>query len=138
MAIEFIFVYGTLRKASTTNMNYIVARHCNYFSDGYLRGKLYNVDNYPAAIESTNPKDKVYGELYEIADHLILPQLDAYEECTHQFPEPHEYSRKKQRITLFDGGSVSAWVYIFNRDVSNLIPIQSGDYLQHLNVVKKR
>ncbi len=107
-----------------------IAYHCNYFSDGYLQGKLYEVDNYPAAIESNNLEDEIEG-------HLILRQLDAYEECTNQFPEPHEYSRKKRLITLFDGSSVSAWVYMFNRDVSNLISIQSGDYLQHLNVAKK-
>lgn len=137
MAIEFIFVYGTLRKETATNMNDMLIRYCDYFSDGYLQGKLYEVDNYPAAIESNNPEDKVYGELYEITNHLILPQLDMYEECTVQFPEPWEYSRKKRLITLFDGSSVSAWVYIFNRDVLNLIPIHSGDYLQHLNVAKK-
>jgi gamma-glutamylcyclotransferase (GGCT)/AIG2-like uncharacterized protein YtfP len=51
MAIEFIFVYGTLRKEAATNMYSVLARHCEYFSDGYFYGKLYEVNNYPAAIE---------------------------------------------------------------------------------------
>jgi gamma-glutamylcyclotransferase (GGCT)/AIG2-like uncharacterized protein YtfP len=40
MAIEFIFVYGTLRKETATNMNALLSRYGNYFSDGYLQGTL--------------------------------------------------------------------------------------------------
>ncbi|MDD1606234.1 MAG: gamma-glutamylcyclotransferase [Methylococcaceae bacterium] len=134
MTIEFIFVYGTLRKEIAANMNDILSCYSNYFSDGYLQGKLYEVNGYPAVIESNNPQDKVYGEIYKILNsRLLLPELDAYEECTQLFPHPHEYSRKKLAITLFDGHHISAWVYIFNRNVENLIAIKSGDYLHHLN-----
>lgn len=131
MTTELIFVYGTLRKEIATNMSAVLARHCSYFADGYLQGKLYEVNGYPAAIESNNPDDKVYGELYKITDNLILSELDTYEECTNQFPEPYEYIRKKQLITLSDNSNLTAWVYIFNRDVLSLIPIKSGDYLKH-------
>jgi len=41
-------------------------RHCEYFSDGCTQGKLYEVNGYPGAIESDNPRDKVCGELYRI------------------------------------------------------------------------
>jgi len=131
MAIEFIFVYGTLRKKTATNMSHILTRYCEYCSDGYIHGKLYNVNQYPATIESNNSKDKVYGEIYQIVDgDLILHQLDAYEECTDKFPEPHEYTRKKIPVTLSnDANIITAWVYIFNHDISNLIQIKSGDYL---------
>jgi gamma-glutamylcyclotransferase (GGCT)/AIG2-like uncharacterized protein YtfP len=79
----------------------------------------------------------VYGELYLMLDSsLVLPELDVYEECTQQFPHPHEYCRKKREITLVDGSRINAWVYIFNRDVNNLIVIQSGDYLTYLNARK--
>jgi gamma-glutamylcyclotransferase (GGCT)/AIG2-like uncharacterized protein YtfP len=137
MAIEFIFVYGTLRKETATNMNDILTRYSDYFSAGYLQGKLYEVNGYPAAIESNNPQDKVYGEIYKIRNsRLLLPELDTYEECTRQFPEPHEYIRKKLIITLLDGSHISAWVYIFNHNVQNLMPISSGDYLNYLNALK--
>jgi gamma-glutamylcyclotransferase (GGCT)/AIG2-like uncharacterized protein YtfP len=132
MAIEFIFVYGTLRRETATNMNDVLIRYSDYFSAGYLQGKLYEVNGYPAAIESNNPQDKVYGEIYKIRNScLLLPELDTYEECTQQFPEPHEYIRKKLTITLFDGSYISAWVYIFNHNVENLIPISSGDYINY-------
>jgi gamma-glutamylcyclotransferase (GGCT)/AIG2-like uncharacterized protein YtfP len=133
---EFIFVYGTLRKAIAIGSHNILARYGDYVADGYLQGKLYEVNRYPAAIESNNRQDKVYGELYQMADsRLVLPELDAYEECTPHYPEPHEYRRKQLAISLCDGGSVIAWVYIFNHDVSNLIAIKSGDYLHYFNAL---
>lgn len=139
MAIEFIFVYGTLRKETATSMYHMLARHCEYFSDGHMQGKLYEVNGYPGAIESDNPNDKVYGELYRIVSNgLVLPELDEYEECTDQYPEPHEYIRKKLPISLFGGGSTTAWVYVFNHDVSNLMQIESGDYLNYLNALKRK
>jgi gamma-glutamylcyclotransferase (GGCT)/AIG2-like uncharacterized protein YtfP len=130
MPAEFIFVYGTLRRETATNMHNALSRHCEYSSEGHMQGKLYEVDRYPGAVESDNPKDKVYGEIYRIINSdLVLPKLDEYEECTDKFPEPHEYIRKKLPITLSGSGSVTAWVYVFNHDVSNLIRIDSGDYL---------
>lgn len=138
MTVEFIFVYGTLRKEISNNMNALLARYSDYFSDGYLQGKLYEVNGYPAAIESNNPQDKVYGEIYKMRNSdLLLPELDAYEECTRQFPTPHEYIRKKLIITLCDANKVRAWVYIFNHNIQNLTPINSGDYLNYLNAPKE-
>ncbi len=132
-AIEFIFVYGTLRQKSVTSMSRMLARHCEYVSDAYMQGKLYEVKGYPGAIESDHPNDKVYGELYKIpGSGLVLAELDEYEECTDQHPQPHEYIRKKRPISLFGGGSVTAWVYVFNHDVSQLMKIESGDYLNYL------
>lgn len=134
MSSEFLFVYGTLRKAMTTVMSAVLTRHCDYVAEGYMHGKLYEVNSYPAAIESSEPHTKVYGELYQIINSaLVLPALDAYEECTATFLEPHEYIRKLLTITLFDGSTVTAWVYIFNHDVSRLAPIHSGDYVRYCN-----
>lgn len=133
MSYEFIFVYGTLRKETATVMYYVLARHCEYFSDGYMQGKLYEIDGYPGAIESDNEEDKVKGEVYKIVDRdQVLPKLDEYEECTENFPQPHEYIRKKLLVSLIGGGAVSAWVYVFNHDVLPLTQIISGDYLSYL------
>lgn len=42
---------------------------------------------------------------------------------------PHEYVRKCLPIQLTAGKTVNAWVYVYNRDVSGLKQIISGDYL---------
>jgi gamma-glutamylcyclotransferase (GGCT)/AIG2-like uncharacterized protein YtfP len=130
MAAEFVFVYGTLRKQMASDMYHVLARYCDYFSDGVMRGKLYEVCGYPGAIESGDANDKVSGELYKMHDpKLVLAQLDEYEECSDRFPIPHEYSRKRLSIELGCGDSVVAWVYLYNHDVSKLQQLFSGDYL---------
>jgi len=136
--IEFIFVYGTLRRAAATPMSNLLTRHCSHFADGYLQGRLYQVNGYPGAIESDEPTDRVYGELYTLVNPCqVLPELDNYEECTGKFPEPHEYTRKKLPITLAGGVCITAWVYIYNHSVVNLPRINSGDYLHPVSSLKE-
>jgi gamma-glutamylcyclotransferase (GGCT)/AIG2-like uncharacterized protein YtfP len=121
MNAEFIFVYGTLRKASATPMSRVLARYSEYINVASIQAVLYQVDDYPCVIESTNPDDKVSGELHKILDSdSLLPLLDDYEECSAQFPEPHEYIRKILTITLPNHSQVYAWAYVYNRDVSQL------------------
>ncbi|MBF0275784.1 MAG: gamma-glutamylcyclotransferase [Nitrospinae bacterium] len=128
---EFLFVYGTLRKETKTAMHDLFA-DCNYFSDGYMQGKLYEVNGYPGAIISEDKADKIKGEIYTITvPGQILSHLDTYEECSENFPQPHEYIRKKLTVSTIDGDTVQAWVYLYNRDVSGLTLIKSGDYLSY-------
>jgi gamma-glutamylcyclotransferase (GGCT)/AIG2-like uncharacterized protein YtfP len=130
VAAEFLFVYGTLRKKIASNMHQLLASHCEYFSEGVMKGRLYDVCGYPGAIESSDDNDKVLGELYKMPDRKpVLALLDDYEECSDRFPMPHEYSCKQLSIELAGGGFVVAWVYLYNHDVSSLKQIISGDYL---------
>ena len=111
-------------------MYHVLANHCEYVSEGAMPGTLYEVCDYPGAIESSDTNDKVSGELYRMLDRkLVLALLDDYEECSDRFPMPHEYSRKQLSVELIGGGSVVAWVYLYNHDVSKLRKIISGDYL---------
>lgn len=113
-------------------MSSLLAENCQYVAEAILQGKLYEVDGYPGAVESADPNDRVYGELYRMGDgEAVLARLDDYEECSLSFPEPHEYVRKQLLITVVGGDRVMAWVYIFNRDVSRLTPIESGDYISY-------
>lgn len=116
-------------------MSHVLVQHGEYFADGYMQGKLYEINGYPGAIESDNPADKVYGELYRIiVRDFVLLQLDEYEECTDKYPVPHEYNRKKLPIFLANEDSVIAWVYVFNHNVANFMEIESGDYVNYLDL----
>jgi len=129
---EFIFVYGTLQKNFSSDMHVILERHCDFISDGYMRGKLFEVNGYPGAIQSEEQNDLVYGEIYKIISNaeLVLSQLDEYEECNNKYPHPHEYERAKCLISLSnEQEKLIAWVYIFKRNISNLNQIKSGHYL---------
>lgn len=130
---EYIFVYGTLRKAAARCMHRALSRHCTYVADGSMQGKLYEVGGYPGAVESGDRRDTVRGELYKIEDReRLFTLIDDYEECAKSYPQPQEYVRKKLTVTLDGGGSVLAWVYLYNHDVSGLIRIESGDYVDRL------
>ncbi|MBF6057409.1 gamma-glutamylcyclotransferase family protein [Thiomicrorhabdus heinhorstiae] len=130
---QYLFVYGSLRKRAARHD--LIAAYCEYVSEAYLNGKLFEVAGYPGAIESSQPDDRVLGEVYRIVEReKLLAGLDEYEECSENFPLPHEYIRKKLAIDLADGKRIFSWVYIFNRDTSELMPITNGDYLAFLNL----
>ena len=118
MDVKFIFVYGTLRKTSQTPMAKQLAQYSQYMGIATMQGKLYEVAGYLGVIESEHAADKVFGELHQLLDSdSILSLLDDYEECSALFPEPHEYQRKALPITLITGGTVLAWVYVYNWEV---------------------
>lgn len=132
-AVELIFVYGTLRKEVATNRRAVLVSHCEFYSHGYMQGNLYDLGGYPGALVSDDKADKVFGELHKIIEvDAVLPQLDEYEQCTDRFPKPHEYIRKKLPIRLTQGAEVTAWVYVFNHDISTLTKIESGDYVSYI------
>lgn len=128
MNSEYLFVYGSLRKVASTIHPYLM-HDAEYVGNGYMQGRLYEIKGYPGAVETANAHERVLGEVYLIlAGPVLLERLDAYEECNAAFTQPHEYVRKVVPVTLHDGSSVMAWVYVFNHDVSGLRQIRSGNY----------
>lgn len=130
---KLIFVYGTLRKESATDMYRLLARSADFVGDGYFQGILYKVDYYPGVVPSKNNQDKVLGEVYEIKSDWdsVIEKLDDYEECGPKFPSPTEYIRELCPIEMIDTKTVNAWVYIYNRSVKGLERIESGDFLRN-------
>jgi gamma-glutamylcyclotransferase (GGCT)/AIG2-like uncharacterized protein YtfP len=127
---DYLFVYGTLRQGVGHPMNQQLVAHARFVSMARYQARLYQLSYYPAAVPSASADDQVVGELYQLLQpELLLPVLDQYEECGEGFAKPHEYWRELQQVTLENGTSVSAWVYIYNRDTSALQQIQSGDFL---------
>jgi len=118
---EYIFVYGTLRRDANSEMHRLLAKHAEFIKNATYQGKLYKIDYYPGAVPSDDPHDAVQGEVYLLhqAD-IVLPLLDRYEECGPAFPEPNEYSRKKQTVLLKNGRTVTAWVYLYNHPTEGL------------------
>ncbi|MGB4497336.1 MAG: gamma-glutamylcyclotransferase family protein [Methylococcaceae bacterium] len=111
----YLFVYGTLRKSSNHAAHGLLGNDCIYQSDGYFYGKLYNLGDYPAAIQIENASEKVLGELYRIINAKnLFERLDDYEECDANYPMPHEYLRKI--ITIYDQTHqpFQAWCYLYN------------------------
>jgi gamma-glutamylcyclotransferase (GGCT)/AIG2-like uncharacterized protein YtfP len=125
-----VFVYGTLRQAFKHPMHRLLDTHGVFVGDGWMRGKLYDVKDYPGAVPSADPQDRVCGEVYFLADSRhMLGRLDDYEECSPRYPYPHPYHRQVVTVDLFGNGTVLAWSYIYSQPTTGLIPIADGDYV---------
>ena len=131
---DYLFVYGTLRQSANHPMHQRLMQKGRFIGMAHFQGKLYQVTHYPAVVASANPDEQVLGEVYQLLQpEQTLPQLDKYEECGADFPEPQEYRRELQPVRLENGDSLTAWVYLYNRDTRMLTPIQTGDFLSQGN-----
>ena len=132
MINEFLFVYGTLRRQAGNSRHDLLAQHCRFYGPATLRGRLYEINGYPGAIESDNPGHRVAGELYRIIKRKpLFALLDDYEECSDRYPLPQEYARKRIRVETVGGKALQAWVYLYNYPVQGLTEIRHGDYLRY-------
>jgi gamma-glutamylcyclotransferase (GGCT)/AIG2-like uncharacterized protein YtfP len=131
MKDEFLFVYGTLRRDTGSEMYRLLARYADFVGEASYQGKLYKIDYYPGVVPSEDPSDLVQGEVYRLlSPERVLPRLDQYEECGPGFPEPSEYRRELQRVRLRNGHTIRAWVYVYSRPTDDLELIPSGDFLE--------
>ena len=132
---EYVFVYGSLRRAAQHPMHRVLKHYAQYVDPACMQGYLYAVADYPGAVASSAPHAKVYGEVYQVLQpDLLFTALDAYEECSAAFAQPHEYSRQQLAVTLATGTRIMAWVYVYNRAVSDFRLIAGGDYLNAIQV----
>ena len=127
---QLLFVYGTLRRHAGSEMYRLLARYADLVAEGTYRGRLYKVGDYPGAVPSEDPSERVKGEVWFLREpDSVLPELDRYEGCGPGFPEPTEYVGRRQEIVLADGTTCIACVYIYNRPTDDLVRISSGDFL---------
>lgn len=139
MAAEYLFVYGTLRRGTQIGRKLLPQHLTEFVGNGLYQGKLFELGGYPGAVPSDAPDDRIRGEVYLLHEpQAILKRLDEYEGCSPQQPEPHEYKRVKAEILLKDGGSVSAWVYLFNRPTAKYKRIVSGDYIEFIKAMRQQ
>jgi len=127
---EYIFVYGTLRRAAGDLLNHLVADAVEFVDQGICPGRLYLVDSYPGLVPAKAGGEMVHGEVYRLLRPAeVLARLDRYEGCGAGAAEPTEYIRRKQSVRLASGEIVSAWVYIYIQPYSGLERIASGDFV---------
>ena len=125
---NFLFVYGTLMSASLHPMAQQLRQHAKLMGAARWPGKLFLVNHYPGAIESDSPNDLVFGEVFELTNPVVLDELDRYEECSSEFPEPHEYKRAIKTVFV-DNQAIPCWIYIYNRPIEGLALIPSGQFI---------
>jgi gamma-glutamylcyclotransferase (GGCT)/AIG2-like uncharacterized protein YtfP len=124
-----LFVYGTLRAGCDGPMARWLHDVTQPAGRGAVPGRLYRVADYPGFVPGPEKGAVVIGDLLVLNDPAAtLAILDAHEECTPDFPEPHEYRRVRITVTTPDA-QVEAWTYIYGWDVVGSPLIGSGDFL---------
>jgi len=107
-----------------------------FIGTGKIKGRLYDVGDYPAAVEADEPDAFITGELYEIIDMEVLAILDEWEEYDPRKPNDSLYIRRLADVFLEDGSTATAWAYFYNKSLEGAEFIKSGNYRQYLQTVK--
>lgn len=132
MKNNYLFVYGTLMQTSGHAMHHVLKADSKFICQAWIIGKLYQIDDYPGAMLSADSSERVYGELYQLAQpQQILARLDEYEACSTAFPTPHEYERQLINVHISDTKTVKAWTYLYKHSVIGHKRILSGHFNRH-------
>lgn len=161
MAIDCLFVYGTLCQAFGHPLQASLQRYGSYLEEASTPGRLLDMGDYPALVvesagehcydpalrplresASTDTVSAggpatdlplVYGEVYTLYQPgPLLLELDAYEECGPGFAEPTEYVRREITIDLQSGPDLRAWAYVYNWPLKDPRWIDGGDYVAYM------
>jgi gamma-glutamylcyclotransferase (GGCT)/AIG2-like uncharacterized protein YtfP len=131
---RYVFFYGTLMTPFNRPGRQRVNPKMAYAGRGTISATLYDLGIYPAAIPS-NDGSAVLGEVYEMLDSTaVLATLDEIEGYRSTEPERSLYTRVLTDVTFDDGHVEAAWAYFYNAPLGRAQRIESGDYLEHLNV----
>lgn len=133
-----LFVYGSLRSGFRSAAYEYVSRYFDLVGDAKVKGKLYDLGEYPAA-KPTDDDLYIIGELYRIKNEKefswAIGQLDDYEGVQVAFDETPLYRRDIVQVYI-DGNVVPAWIYWYHGEVEGRPLIESGDVLQYMEQKK--
>lgn len=103
-----------------------------------MKGKLYDLGNFPAA-QPAEGENYIVGELYRIKNPLeyswAFGQLDDYEGVNNEPGDSSHYIRDIAEA-LIGENKFPAWIYWFTGDVSGMPQIKSGDTVEFLQKKK--
>jgi gamma-glutamylcyclotransferase (GGCT)/AIG2-like uncharacterized protein YtfP len=106
-----LFVYGTLRKGFRSH-EFLQRFHARLIGNGSVRGRLYDLGEYPGAVDNASNAERVYGEVYFLPQPAaVLRVLDRFEGFDPAKPESNQFERKETTVTLAGGRQVRAWIY---------------------------
>lgn len=128
MQTDYIFVYGTLRRACATGAHQTYLAGAEFIAPAKINGKLFKVSYYPALVIDETA-GSVVGEIYQLASAEQLECLDNYEECTYPALPEQEYQRLQVTVQTDAGKHLSVWVYAYQHASEHLECIASGDFL---------
>jgi len=138
--LQQLFVYGSLRSGFKHPAYEYISRYFNLVGKAKVKGKMYDMGNFPAAIACTDPA-YIAGELYVLKDSRqfswAFEQLDDYEGVHGEENEPPMYVRAISDVYMYNETISTAWIYWYNGNISNKPFIASGDILEYIKQKSK-
>jgi gamma-glutamylcyclotransferase (GGCT)/AIG2-like uncharacterized protein YtfP len=130
---DLVFFYGTLMSGFKRPGRSRIDANLTPVGRGSIGATLFDLGIYPAAIPA--PDTRVRGEVHRMSDvDTVLAALDEIEGYRPGQPDASLYTRVETPVTLDEGRVERAWVYFYNAPLGRAQRIESGDYLQHLQV----
>lgn len=131
--IDLVFFYGTLmsgfKRPGRTRLDHALKP----VGRAFIHAALFDLGIYPAAVPADDTR--VWGEVHQMLDSdSVLTTLDEIEGYSSTEPDASLYMRAEIPVTFDDGRVASAWVYFYNAPLGRAQRIESGDYLEHLNL----
>jgi len=125
---KYLFLYGQLLQPEPDKELALVVNRFHRIGAASVRGRLYDLGDYPGAVVDPSSNTSVRGELVEVPEDESILALDTYEEFDPTNPEHSLFVRKEVRIQLSDGRDVDAWMYVYNRHPGDAPLITGGIY----------
>ncbi len=130
---ELVFFYGTLMTGFERRRRLGIDTKMRYRGRGWIQAALFDVGLYPAAVPAG--EGRVWGEVFELIEpETVLPALDEIEGYRPAEPDASLYLRQQAPVTLPGDEREDAWVYFYNAPLGKAPRIESGDYLEYLNL----
>jgi gamma-glutamylcyclotransferase (GGCT)/AIG2-like uncharacterized protein YtfP len=126
-----LFVYGTLSPQHAPPEIAATVRRLRPVGAASVRGRLYDLGEYPGAILSKSSRSVIRGEVFELpSDAQTLSSLDSYEGFEPGKPGSSLFVRRTWPVVMDDGTRLRCWVYVYNGDTRRALPVRSGRYTQ--------
>lgn len=130
---DLVFFYGTLMSGFKRPGRARLDQALRPVGRACISAALFDLGIYPAAVPAHDAI--VWGEVHQMLDSdAVLTTLDEIEGYSATEPDASLYTRAEIPVTFPDGHVERAWVYFYNAPLGRAQRIESGDYLEHLNV----
>jgi gamma-glutamylcyclotransferase (GGCT)/AIG2-like uncharacterized protein YtfP len=134
---QFLFVYGTLLQPGNEFAEYL-NKHCKFINNGKIKGRLYDIGEYPGAVVDSNEERYIYGSIFMMDDpDTILKVIDDYEGIGELYGHPQEYIREQVDIQSYSD-IISCWMYLYNSPLIACNEVATGNYIQYLKDISAK
>lgn len=124
---DLLFIYGTLLNDDNEFAIYL-KNNSSFYAEGKIKGKLYDLGEYPGAVLTTDTNGYIYGSILMLNDpEGAIEIIDNYEGYDEGQEQPNLFVRVLAEV-FTEQGRVNCWVYEYNLPIKGLPLIEGGRY----------